>query len=181
MESEQGVICDNALLNCTSQTNVKKKKRGMCSGTFRICFPLAHSKLPLVTCWKCEVRWICLLTEQIHRLWSSGERRVNEQRGALWSREIDGFPHEDNEEKSMWPRNEHQPMGHRGKNWQRNLKQKSEKNGTGCKIITEVKSGVSPRVQSYLLPLDRLSEANSSWIGFGFLSLSDKPSSVIYI
>lgn len=40
--------------------------------------------------------------------------------------------------------------------------------------------GVS-RDQSYLQPLDWLSEADCSWIAFGFLWLSDKPNSVLYI
>ena len=48
--------------------------------------------------------------------------------------------------------------------------QKSVKKGAGSKMIMEVKSGPSPRVHSYLLPLDRLSEANYSWIAFGLRS-----------
>lgn len=43
-----------------------------------------------------------------------------------------------------------------------------------------MKSSVFPGGQSYLVGLDKLSEANYSWIAFGFLSLSDKPNSVLY-
>lgn len=61
-----------------------------------------------------------------------------------------------NTKKSVWPRTEHPPKGKtkenaRKQSWRREPQE----------IITEAKSRVSPRDQSYMLALDSLREANS--------------------
>lgn len=104
-------------------------------------------------------RWSCLIAEWIHRvLWSSGER-WEQSADRCWLKpweQVSFQVRTVNTKKSMWPRTEHPPKGKtkanaRKRSWRREPEE----------IITEAKSRVLPRDQSYMLALDSLCEANS--------------------